>query len=174
MPHPFKILELLDAKDREGLEAFCREKHRTVDSLLDWIHAHGYPSAKRSAVYNWREKFTSEDRFRVCTEAARALIDAANSTGGVAIAEASTKQLQTMLFESMLRLQSRGAVDVEDLAKIATAHRHATATQRVVEDLREQMAARQKLAATEADKVAKAGGSGESVAAKVREILGIA
>jgi hypothetical protein len=170
MPLHFKVHELLKDKPAElaALEEFARDPARTVDDCWDWMQAKGYVLA-RSSVGTWKKQFTATDRFAASNEVARSMVDAAKAGGAVAIGDAATLQIQQMIFEQSLKMQSQGDVSTKELWALAMASKSTIEGKRHVEKLKSEIAA----ALAEAEKSVKAGGSTENVVNKVREILGI-
>jgi hypothetical protein len=163
-----KVHELLSRAELDALEAFCREPGRTVDEVHTWLLAAGF-TLSRNAVWNWKKEFDATDKFKASNEVARSLVEAAKSGGTVAISDAATLQLSTMIFEQMLAAQTNGEVKTKDLFGLSMALKNTITGKRHVEKLRGEMA--EALAAAEKD--AKTGASGEEVISKVRAILGI-
>jgi hypothetical protein len=171
MPRHFKVHELLDERSLEELRAFAREPGRTIDDLHHWLLERGY-SLSRSAVGNWKLMFDRElmeERMRRSGEFARALVNAAETSDAVAVADAALLQLSQVVFEQSARLQEEGQLDARVVLNWTKALRNLVGSKGGVEELKE----RQRLAVQEAEKTVKEGGSGEAVVRKMREILGI-
>jgi hypothetical protein len=174
MPRHFKIHELLSREELDGLEAFTREPGRTIDEIDEWLQAAGKP-VSRGGIHTWRTDFLLNDKFRAANEAARSVFAAqAADKDAVSLSDAATSQLAQMIFEQLVTLQIDGKVETKELWAASMALKNVINSKRQVEKLQEEIADRQKLAVSEAEKVAKAGGGAENVVAKVREILGIA
>lgn len=165
---PFKVEELLNREEMNQLEEFCRKPGLSVDQVHEWLQAHGF-TVGRTGVWKWKRQFDATDRFAASNDVARSLVDAAKAGGTVAISDAATLQLSQMLFEQLLTLQTGGQVSTKELWGASMALKNVVTGKRHVEKLKTEVAA----ALADAEKTAKAGGSGEAVISKVREILGI-
>lgn len=174
MSQHFKIHKDVSKEDLAKLEEYAREPGRTIDECKIWLEAEGYVIS-RSAVARWKDAFHADDQFGAAIEVARGMVATAASDekGAVAIADASALKINQMVFEQMLIRQATGEIETKDLLRLAQAQRHAVLGKRDVERVRTEMKDRERAALAEAEKAAKAGGSGEAVIAKVREILGI-
>ncbi len=162
-----KLPLLLSGDDLASLEAFVRERGRTVDQCHEWVQAHGY-TLHRSAVGTWKREFDATDKFEAAADVARGFL-AAQASDPVGMAQATVTKAQQLVFEGLLKMELDGELNVADLKSISVAVKNTMTSQLDADELR----GRQKAAVAEANKLAKAGGSGEAVAAKVRELLGI-
>jgi len=169
VPQHFKVHELLSRVELDQLEAFAREPGRTVDECHEWLQAHGF-TLSRSAVGSWKREFLLTDSFRASGAAARSLVEAAKEGGAVAISDGGLLQLSQMIFEQMVRMQESGEVDTKSLWALSMSLKNVISGKRHVEKLKGEIAD----AIAQAQKEAGDGASGETVANKVREILGIA
>lgn len=170
MSRPHKVHELLDRKELDELESFVRNKPGcTVDQAHDWLLSAGY-TISRGAVHNWKRQFDAEDEVRRAAEVSRAYLDLGKEVGAADVAQASLQKFQQILFAHLL---DKGAGDAGELMKLSISLKTAVQAGRHIEKLREEYDARQNKAVEEAEKVAKTGGSGEAVARKMRELLGL-
>lgn len=166
--HPLKVEVLLSRAKLDELEEFARKPGLTIDQVHEYLLGHGF-TVGRTAVANWKKKFDATDKFAASNDVARSLVDAAKAGGTVAISDAATLQLSQMLFEQLLTLQAGGQVSTKELWGASMALKNVVTGKRHVEKLKTEIAE----ALADAEKTAKAGGSGEAVISKVREILGI-
>lgn len=174
MPRHFKVHELLTERQLEDLRVFAREPGRTIDELHERLLADGF-TLSRGAVGNWKQAFDEEllaERFRRSGEFARNVVEIAKQ-GSVAVSDAALLQLTQVLFEQMAKLDGDGKIESAELVNLSRALKNAVGTKQGIEDLRQEMQQRQRQAVEEASKTAKAGGSGEAVVQKMRDILGI-
>lgn len=171
MPNHFKVHELLSAAELEQLEAFAREPGRTVDECWDWLTERSF-NVSRGAVGNWLAMFRAQlvtERMTAGGGLAKAMIEAAKTSGGLAIHEANLLQVGQGLFEAC----QKDDVDVKTLNQAALALQRLTLAKLRIEDVRAEFERRQRTAVEEASKVAREGGSAQSVVDKVDEILGV-
>lgn len=173
MPRQFKVHEVITREDLSQLEDFAREPGRKVDQIYDWLQAHGY-QVGRTAAYNWLRNFRENDRFTASGEVAKAIMEASKGKDAVAISDAAVMKLAQVVFEGSLTLQADEMLDTRDVQRMTAALKNVITSKRHLEKLQEEMESKQKLAAAEAEKLAKSGGTATDVVAKVREILGIA
>jgi hypothetical protein len=174
VPRQFKVEELLNGREMEDLRVYAAEPGRSVDELLDWVLERGY-TLGRSSVGRWKQSFDEEllkERFSRSGEMARNLVEVAKQ-GAVAVSDAALLQLTQVLFEQMAKLDGDGKIESAELVNLSRALKNAVGTKQGIEDLRQEMQQRQRQAVEEASKTAKAGGSGEAVVQKMRDILGI-
>jgi hypothetical protein len=171
MSKPFRVLEVVkDRAEMDAFEAFVRNDPAcTVDKAHEWLLAKGY-RISRGAVGNWLSDFKSADEVRRAAETSKAFLDLGKEAGVTGVAEATLQRFQQLLFA---HLMDKGAADAGEFRKLATAMNAAVQSGRHIEKLREEVASRQQQAVEEAEKVAKGGGSGEAVANKMRELLGL-
>jgi hypothetical protein len=169
MPQHFKVHELLSRQELDELEAFAREPGRTIDETHVWLQAKGY-TLGRTAVGNWLRKFRMEDRFRVGADLAKSLVETAKQEGTVAISDAATLQLSTMLMEKLLQLQAQETAPTKELWGISMALKNVIAGKRHVEKLKGEIADAISAAEQKASKGATAG----DVVATIKKALGIA
>lgn len=173
MAQHFKVEELLPAEELETLGKWIREANgtRTIDEVHERLQADGY-TIGRTAVGNWLQKFREQlitERMQAGGGLARALMDAAKESGGVAVQDAALLQLSQLVFEQA----TVGEIAIDDLQKLALAMQRLSLSKKRVEDVRSEFIEREKLALEAASSVAKDGGDGRSVVDKVREILGV-
>lgn len=173
MPLHHKIDEELSPEELEELRKFVREVNgtRTVDECHEWVQARGY-TIGRTAVGNWLQKFREElvgDRMKAGGALARALIDAAKESGGVAVADAAVMQLAQVVFEKV----SAGDLSTNDVGQLSLAMQRMSLAKKRIEDVRTEYEERQKQAIEAGSKIAKEGGDARSVVDKVREVLGV-
>lgn len=165
MPGHFQVHKILDKGELEKFEAFTREKPaRTIDECHEWLLALGHVIS-RSAVGAWKQEFDQKDRFRIVSQAAQGLMDAAKAGGMTAISEGIATSIQQRAFELLLT----GEATAEDLKTLSMASKNAVSIKLLIDELKK----KQERAVAEAEKEVKAGGSAEAVVSKVREILGI-
>jgi hypothetical protein len=169
MPRHFKVHEELTREQLDELETFAREPGRTVDDCHDWLLAHGF-TMSRGAVYNWQTTFNQDDKLRRASEVSRNYLAAGKDAGAAEIASATLLKFQQILFEHML---GADAADAGELLKLSVSLKTAVEAGRHIEKLRDEFQTRQRAAVEEAEKTAKSGGSGEAVAKKMRELLGV-
>jgi hypothetical protein len=166
---PHRVHKLLSRDELDQLEAFARERVRSVKSVHEWLLAHGFRMSP-SAARNWRRQFYAEDKVRRAAEVSRQYLDVAKEAGADQIAAASLQRFQTLLFDYLLKADD---ADAGELRKLALSLNTSVQAGRHIEELRKEYEARQRRAIEEAAKAAKSGGSGEAVVQKMREILGI-
>jgi hypothetical protein len=172
MSHPHKVHELLSRAELDDLEAFAREPGRTIDECHEWLQAHGF-TLSRGAVHNWKRKFDEQalaERMSGAGSLAQAFLSAAKDGGGLAVPDAALLQIAQQVFEA----GASGAASPDDLNKMALTMQRLTLSKSRLEKTRGDLEARQRKALEAGEQTAKAGGSGEAVLTKVREILGIA
>jgi hypothetical protein len=172
MGQKLRVLELLSSDEVGKLEAFCRERARTVDECFDWVLALGF-TLSRSAVGTWKQKLDEQllgERFSRSGELAASIKSAVSGGDAVAIGDASVLQLAQVVFEQSLKLDAGGAIDPLDVMRMTRSLKNLLDGKRMVETLKSEMAAK---VIAEAEKTAKGGGDGNAVVNKVREILGI-
>jgi hypothetical protein len=171
MSRSHKVLEVVkDRAELDSLEAFVRDDPDcTVDKTHEWLLGKGYVIS-RGAVHNWLREFKANDEVRRAAEISRAYLDLGKEVGAVGVADASLQRFQQLLFS---HLMDEGAKDAGDLMKLSISLKTAVQSGRQIEQLRQEQAAREQKAIEEADKVVKAGGGGEAVAEKMRELLGL-
>lgn len=175
MSQHFKVHELLKESELEELRAFAREPGRTVDEIHQWMLERGF-TLSRNACWTWKSSFEEEllaERFRRSGDLARSIKDAVKSGSFGDVADAAVMQLTQVIFEQAARLDGEGTIDTGDLVNMANALRSAAGGKQRIEQIRRDQAEKEQRATDEAAKVAKSGGSGEAVVAKVREILGM-
>ena len=115
-----KVVELLSREELDQLEAYARERSRTVDELHAWVQAHGY-TVNRSAVYSWRVKFDAElmaERMGRSGELARAVKEAVSGGDFDDVADAAAMQLTQVVFEQSAKLEADGDLDPLDLMRM--------------------------------------------------------
>lgn len=174
MSRHFKVHDLLNARELEDLNVLARDRSKTIDDLHEWLLAKGY-TLSRGAVGNWKQSFDEEllqERFRRSGDFARSVVEVAKQ-GAVAVSDAALLQLTQVLFEQTAKLDGDGKLDPGELLQLSMALKTAVGTKQGIEKLRVEMRQREAEALAEAQKTAKAGGSGEAVVNKMREILGI-
>jgi hypothetical protein len=171
--HP-KIHQLLESAELEAFEEFARERRdRTVTQCHDWLLAKGYRVA-RSSVGRWFKAFKAEDAMRASAEVAKQVMAAvAQGKGAAEIADAANLTLAQTLFEQALKLQRTKKVETKELRTLSVALKNAVGTTRSVAQAIEEAKRRQVEAVAEAEKAAKAGGSGELVVQRIREVFGL-
>ena len=171
MPRHLKVNDLLTERELEDLRVFAREPSRTIDQIHQRLLEQGY-TLSRSAVWTWKQKLDQElmeERLRRSGDFARSLVKAAESSDAVSVADAALLQLSQVVFEQSARLEEDGQVDPNVVVTWTRALKNLVGSKGGVEELKRQ----QRAALVEAEKTAKAGGSGDAVVAKMREILGI-
>jgi hypothetical protein len=176
MSLPFKIHELLDARQLEALEAFAREPGRTVDELAGWMKERGH-ELSRTAVWNWKRSFDEQrmrERFSRSAELATAIRDAAKTGGAVQISEAAMLQLSQVIFEQAAKLQADGEVDSQDILRLTASIKSLMDSTQRANAIRADFETREKAAVDAASKAAEGGASGEEIVARMREALGVA
>jgi hypothetical protein len=171
MSAKFKVLELLNTSEVEELEKFCRERSRTVDEVHEWLQAEGF-TLSRNACWNWKKEFDGlvmKERFSRSGELARAIKDAVGKGSFEDVAEAAVMNLTQAVFEQSAMLQAEGKIDPDELQSMSKTINNLVGGKRELAqyklDVKEAIAA--------GEKIAKEGGSAESVVDKVRQILGI-
>ncbi|MGB7156690.1 MAG: phage protein Gp27 family protein [Tepidisphaeraceae bacterium] len=175
MPRHFKVEDELSAEDLEALKQFARDPSKTYDNLHEWVQAHGYVNISRTAVGNWRQKFGEEliaERMQASGGMARAMIEAAKESGGLAVPDAAILAVAQRIFEAA----SKAGGDEDEAAslnKMALGLQRLMLAKSRVESTRTEFVEREKVALDEARKVAAGGGSGDAVADKVAELLGV-
>lgn len=169
MGQRLQVHKLLNAEQLAELEAWSREPGRTIDQTHEFLLAKGF-TLSRTAVANWKEQFDGEDKIRRAAAISHGFLAAGKESGATDIASASLLRFQQMVFEHLV-----GSTDADagDLMRLSIALKTAVQAGQHIEELQAEYARKNKAAADEAAKLAKAGGSGEAVVAKVREILGI-
>lgn len=176
MGQVLKVEQLLDASELEELEAFARERARTVDELHEWLLGRGF-TCSRTAAWNWRQKF-DEARMRERTSGAGSLaqvmLDAARESGGLQVHDAAVLQLSQLVFEAAAAKALQGELSDESLASMALAMQRLTLAKGRLELTRGEMIKQQRAALEKAEAVAEGGGSAQDVVTTVRELLGIA
>jgi hypothetical protein len=125
---------------------------------------------QRGAVGNWKQEFDLEDKVRRASEVSRAYLDVAKEAGAAEIASASLLKFQQILFEHLLGADD---ADAGQLLKLSVSLKTAVEAGRHIEKLRDEFEGRQKKALEAAERTAKEGGTGEAVAKKMRELLGL-
>jgi mannose-6-phosphate isomerase class I len=169
----FKIHKDLQADELAKLEEFARKPGRTIDECKHWLEAQGF-IVSRSAVARWKDAFDQEDGFKASAELARGLMDvAAAGKGATDLIEAANLKLGQVVFEQLGKMHASGEVDAMEVRALSTAMRNSLATTHGVEQVRREMKANEEKAMAEAEKAAKQGASGEAVARKMRELLGL-
>lgn len=120
MAKPLRVLELLSTAEVGELEAFARERRRTIDELHEWLLARGF-TLSRSAVANWRDTFdaaVAEERFGRSSELARAMKEAVKGGSFDDVADAAVMQLTQVVFEQATRLEAEQQLDPVDLQRM--------------------------------------------------------
>lgn len=175
MSKPFKVHELLSSAELAELEGFAREPGRTIDECHEWLQARGF-TLSRGAVGNWISDFRKQclvERMNGAGGLAKAFMDAAKDSGGLAVPDAAVLQVAQLVFDTSARLASDGDVDPNDLTKMSLALQRLMLAKARLETVRSEFEDRQRQALTEGEKIAKAGGDATSVVDRVREILGV-
>jgi hypothetical protein len=174
MPH-FKVHELLSAAELEQLEAFSREPGRTVDEVWEWLQARGY-TMSRSSAGRWFAEFRQREaveRMRSGGSLAKAFMEAAKDSGGVAVSDAAVLQVAQLVFEAAADAQGSGKVSTEDLANMALALQRVTTSKAKIEDTRSEMEKRQRAAVEAGEKAMAAGKGPQDVVSTIKKALGI-
>jgi uncharacterized protein YktA (UPF0223 family) len=130
-------------------------------------------SLARSSVHNWLSDFLLNDRFRASRDLVSTLMDSANGKSDAQLEDALSKQLKQTIFEQTVKWQIEGVVETKDLLNATAGYRNVIAADRNSDQLRQDREKRERTAVEEASKLAKSGASGDAVAAKVLEILGV-
>jgi hypothetical protein len=124
MPVPSAILTTLSPEDLAGLEAFARERVRSIDDCHEWLQAHGYTQISRSSVGRWKKSFHMNDRFAAASDLARELMEAKKNAGGaggsVDIADGANLKLHQLLFDKLLEIETRAATAAKARARGST------------------------------------------------------
>ncbi len=157
MARHFKVEELLGEVELDEFREFCRAPALTINEAHDWMLGRGY-TLSRSATATWLAKYKEEltaDRMRSSGSLAKAFLEAAKDSGGLAVPDAAT-----------------GEVEVKDLNSMALAMQRLMLAKARLDTTRSEFEARDRKAIEESAKLAKAGGDGNAIADRVREILG--
>lgn len=173
MSRHFKVHELLDERELEDLRAYAREPARTIDEVHTWLLERGY-TLSRGAVHNWKQANDEElirERMSGAGSLAKAFMEAAKDTGGLAVPDAAVLQVAQMVFEAGTAMG--GKATPGDLNKMALTLQRLMLAKSRLEQTRSEFEDREREALAEAGKVASAGGDGKSVLEKVEEILGV-
>lgn len=120
MSKPLKVHELLSREEVEELEAFVRERRRTIDECHEWLLSRGF-TLSRGAVANWRDDFeqkVQQERFSRSGELARALKSAVADKGFEDVADAAVMQLTQVVFEQASKLEAEGDIDPLDVQRM--------------------------------------------------------
>ncbi len=167
MPRQFKVHELLkdEPQTLRDLEAFAT-RGRTVDEVHEWLQAKGF-TLGRTAVWTWLDSFRLEDSTRRASEVSTAYLQAAADTDDTAVAAATLKKFQELVFDFVVR---QDQADAGDLLKIAVAMRQGLGSQKAISDLK----AKQAEAIKAAEAAVTTGASAGDVVATIKKALGIA
>ena len=133
MSQHFKVHDLLSRAELDELEAFAREPGRTIDECHEWLQAHGF-TISRTAVFRWFRNFRSEDRFRTSQELAKNLVETAKREGTIAVNDANTLLLSSMLQNKLLQLESQEDAPTKELWGVSMALKNVVATKTEVEE----------------------------------------
>ena len=171
----FKIDHQLAPQDKAQYEALLLDPRSTVDSLLKWLHEHGYKDMSRGSVQRHRRQFELDVKdIRRDARVAGQFAALARAQGGpTALADAGQFRIEQLFVEQLFRLDKaddRGGKEWLDLGRaMATL----VASRAEVEAQREQYERR----AREAVELLKGSGrqrlDGAALSDKVRRILGV-
>jgi len=166
MPRQLKVHELLkdEPQTLRELEAFAT-RGRTVDEVHDWLQARGFVLG-RTAVWTWLDTFRLEDSTRRASEVSATYLHAAADTDPTAVASATLRKFQELVFDFVVR---QDEADAGDLVKIAIAMKQGLGSQAAINDLRKQQAETIKAA----ESAVKTGASAGDVVATIKKALGI-
>ncbi len=104
---------------------------------------------------------------------AKAFMEAARESGGLAIPDAAVMQVSQMIFEAASSKAAGGDIDTKDLTQMSLALQRLMLAKARLEDVRGEFVSREKTALEEAQKIAAGGGDASSAVDKVRQILGV-
>lgn len=165
MARKLRVLELVPRPELDQLEAFAREKSRTVDEIHDWLLSRGYTMA-RNAAWNWKTIFEAEDATRRASEISTAYLEAAGQTDQTSVARAALRKFQELVLDYTM---SATDADAGELMKLAGAMKMGMNTQQIIVELQE----KQTEAVKAAEQQVKTGTSAGDVVATIKKALGI-
>lgn len=116
----------------DALEEFARHPGKTVDDVAGYL-ADQQVRTSRSAVHRWLQDFRLWDRNNRAKEIARSYMQAAAGEDDSAIADASLRKFNELLFET---LASGDELDTGDLLKISVALKTGLGARQLVNELK--------------------------------------
>lgn len=174
-----KVDVILKEADRPAYESLLADAGTTGADAIAWLRARGYRVGS-CAVLNHRRNFNRMVReVRQTARFADALADLARRHGTIVMSDLTLTRLQQLVMQRLMR-EPQAATDekeevlgMEELGELSKMVKDAVGSRRHVEAMRSDDDRRRREAAAEAQKAAKGGASGQAVADRVREILGI-
>ena len=176
--HMLKVDAMLSDADRPAYEALLRDPKVTVVAARAWLRARGYPIGVRAIARHRRDFAKTISQLRETARFANALGALARTHGTTFLSDATLTRLQQLVMERLMQAGrkkggKRQTIDTKELGELSKIVKDAVGTRKHVEAMRSDFERSRHRAASAAGEVARAGGNGQAVADRVREILGI-
>lgn len=176
--HVRKVDALLSDEDRPAYETLLRAPDTTTASARAWLRARGYPVGLDAVARHRRDFAKVVKQLRETARFADALGSLARTHGTTVLSDVTLTRLQQLVMERLMRAGrrkggKRQAIDTKELGELSKIVKDAVGTRKNVEAMRSDFERSKRRAASAAGEVARAGGNGQAVADRVREILGI-